>query len=395
MRLSWGVSEGLQIALKGYLLITDESKNAKKTVPLNPVTNQPLKIVTSLVSTSDGRLLEREEVSQTKLFKLKTGNTNRLPEVTVPASEVSAGAAAGGGGLVPPGLTLLGFKPLTCLKMYHQMRPAVFLRPDERSAPGSTLAFIAMWRAMLAEGRTALCRYRRANSPPQLVALVPADEGIDSYGIQTDPPGIHMIYLPYMDDVRYPETAVGVPPQQPSDDQLSAVRALVASLALDASEPFDLTQVPNPWLQRHYGVVEALALSEPVPEWEALRDDGTRPRREMFETEEAQQAVEAFRRAFPHQTSGGGGGGGGRGTKRKAEGEPGPAAAAKAHKAEAVADAYSAVDWEGLYSAGGLAKLTNDDLKVYLRRHQLKVGGKKDELVARVTEHLQQQQQQQ
>ncbi|EFJ51722.1 hypothetical protein VOLCADRAFT_87468 [Volvox carteri f. nagariensis] len=304
--------------------------------------------------------------------------------VTVPTAEVST-ASIGGTGLVAPGLVLLGFKPLSCLRPHHCLRPAVFLRPDERAAEGSTRTFIAVWRAMLAEGRFALCRYRRANSPPQLVALMPQDEGVDAYGIQTDPPGIHMIFLPYMDDVRYPETATGIPPQQPSDQQLAAAGALVAALNLEAEEPLDLTRVKNPWLQRHYQVLEALALSEPLPTWSALDDDTTRPRRELFQSAEAAEAIEAFRQAFPQQAAGGGAG---RAAKRKADGEPGPAAVIKAQKAEAVADAYSAIDWEGLYRSNGLAKLTKDDLTLYLRRHQLKVTGKKDDLVQRVREHL-------
>ncbi|GLI63559.1 hypothetical protein VaNZ11_006414 [Volvox africanus] len=381
MKLNWVLSERLKVAVKGYLLVYDAAKNAKRTVYVNPVTNQPLKVI-SLVSTYDGRLLENEEVGKMKMFNLKTGDTSRLPEVMVPASEVSA---SGGAGLVPPGLMLLGFKPLSCLLPYHQMQPSIFLRPDERSAPGSTIAFISLWRAMLAEGRFALCRYRKAaNTSPRLVALIPQDEGIDPYGIQTDPPGIHMIIMPYMDDIRHPETATGVAPQQPSDGQMAASKALIAALDLEKVEAFDLTQVCNPWLERHYAVVEALALSEPIPPWSAIADDGTRPRRELFESREAIEAIETFRLAFPQEGSG-------KGTKRKAVGEPGGGpAAVKVQKAEAVADAYSAIDWEGLYRSNGFTKLNKDDLTLYLRRHLLKVTGKKDELIQRIREHMEQ-----
>ncbi|GIM02241.1 hypothetical protein Vretimale_7160 [Volvox reticuliferus] len=359
MKTNWVLSGGLKVAVKGYLLVYDAAKNAKRTVYVNPVTNQPLKVITSLVSTTDGRLLERDEISTMKLFKLKTGDTSRLPEVMLPASEVSA---SGGAGLVSPGLMLLGFKPLSCLRPYHQMQPSIFLRPDERSAPGSTTAFISVWRAMLAEERFALCRYRKAaNTRPCLVALISQDEGIDPYGIQTDPPGIHMIFLPYMDDIRYPETAAGVAPQQPSGEQMAASKALIAALDLEKVEAFDLTQVCNPWLERHYAVVEALALSEPIPPWSAIAEDGTRPRRELFESPEAVEAIEAFRLAFPQDVPG-------RGTKRKAAGEAGGGpAAVKVQKAEAVADAYSGIDWEGLYRSNGFAKLNKDDLTLYLR----------------------------
>ncbi|KXZ54106.1 hypothetical protein GPECTOR_5g209 [Gonium pectorale] len=373
MRLHWRISDRLSIALRGYLLIADAYKAARKTLPVNPVTNQPLKISTTLVSTSDGRVLDREAITSRKRFKLKTGNTGRMPEVCLPSSEVSPAA------LLPPGLALLGFKPLACLQPHHTaLRPPLFLRPDEAAAAGSTRAFIALWRAMLAHGRFALCRYKRGPSAPQLVALVAQDERVDAYGLQTDPPGIHLYYLPYMDDVRHPE-AMGALPPTLTDEQLAAAARLVDALPLG----LDPAQLPNPALQRHYQVIESLALSEPLPEWRALEDDATRPSREAFQAGDAPDAIEAFRAAFPQS-----GGGGARGTKRKADGEPGAAAASKAQKAEAVADAYGAIDWAAKLRSGELSRLTKDDLTIYLRRHQLKVTGKKDELVSRVAEHL-------
>lgn len=39
---------------------------------------------------------------------------------------------------------MLGFKPLTSLKDYHQMREPTFIYPDEKRMPGSTSAFIAL-----------------------------------------------------------------------------------------------------------------------------------------------------------------------------------------------------------------------------------------------------------
>lgn len=42
------------------------------------------------------------------------------------------------------GLHVLGFKPLTSLKDYHQLREPTFVYPDEKRMPGSTSAFIAL-----------------------------------------------------------------------------------------------------------------------------------------------------------------------------------------------------------------------------------------------------------
>ena len=47
---------------------------------------------------------------------------------------------------------------------------------------------------------------------------------------------------------------------------------------------------------------------------------------------------------------------------------------------------------QALAAAGMLGKLKVDDLKVYLKANGLKVAGKKDDLIQRVTEHLQSEQ---
>lgn len=52
--------------------------------------------------------------------------------------------------LRPKGLTLLGFKPVSCLKDSHQLGPSRFVYPDERWWKGSTAAFSALHRACCA-----------------------------------------------------------------------------------------------------------------------------------------------------------------------------------------------------------------------------------------------------
>lgn len=35
-----------------------------------------------------------------------------------------------------PGLVLMGFKPMDCLKLYHHIRPALFIYPEEEQISG-------------------------------------------------------------------------------------------------------------------------------------------------------------------------------------------------------------------------------------------------------------------
>jgi ATP-dependent DNA helicase 2 subunit 1 len=103
----------------------------------------------------------------------------RYPKVYVTPEEVRQIKGAGEGGM-----TLLGFKPLSCLKQHHQVRNCSFLYPDERSLPGSATAFIALHTAM-GPDTMAVCRLaaNRAREP-RLVALLPQDEAVNEDGWQ-------------------------------------------------------------------------------------------------------------------------------------------------------------------------------------------------------------------
>ncbi|KAJ0715383.1 putative DNA helicase [Helianthus annuus] len=65
---------------------------------------------------------------------------------------------------------------------------------------GSTCIFIALYRSMIRLKRFAVAFYG-SSSRPQLVALVAQEEIIDGGG-QIEPPGMHIIYIPYSDDIR-------------------------------------------------------------------------------------------------------------------------------------------------------------------------------------------------
>ena len=80
---------------------------------------------------------------------------------------------------------MLGFKPLTALEAYHQLRPAAFVYPHEHSLPGSASAFIALHARLLERKMYALCSFVRSRvAEPRLAALLPQAEEIDDAGSQ-------------------------------------------------------------------------------------------------------------------------------------------------------------------------------------------------------------------
>ncbi|KAH1140753.1 hypothetical protein GYH30_029559 [Glycine max] len=124
----------------------------------------------------------------------------------------------------------------------------------------------------------------------QISCLRP-EEVIQSGG-QIEPPGMHIIYLPYSDDIRlveerYSDTSGMV--NIASDDQIKKAADLIKLIDL---KDFSVCQFTNPALQRHYAVLQALALEEDdIPEMK----DETLPDEEGLARQAVVRALEEFK----------------------------------------------------------------------------------------------------
>lgn len=157
--------------------------------------------------------------------------------------------------LASPGLRLMGFKPRSRLKFYHNIQPSTFIYPNEKLIEGSTVAFAALHKKMLEMDRIAICRLiERERAQPIYVALVPQAEVLDSDQSQLEPPGFHMIYLPYADGIR--NIAIPERAQEATDKQILKAKRMVKKLNID----FNSYDFENPALQHHYATLQALAL---------------------------------------------------------------------------------------------------------------------------------------
>ncbi|KAJ0045030.1 hypothetical protein Pint_04798 [Pistacia integerrima] len=151
---------------------------------------------------------------------------------------------------------------------------------------GSARIFIALHRSMLRLQRFAVAFYGNPSNP-HLVALVAQDE-IISNGGQLEPPGMHMIYLPYSDDIRNFHSSPDVVPRA-TDDQVKKAAALMKRIDL---KDFSVCQFANPALQRHYAVLQALALEE--DEMPDINDE-TLPDEEGMSRPGVVKAIEEFK----------------------------------------------------------------------------------------------------
>nr|GEU52139.1 ATP-dependent DNA helicase 2 subunit KU70 isoform X1 [Tanacetum cinerariifolium] len=358
-RITFMIAPGLSIEVNTYALI-------RPTVPakvtwLDSVTNLPLKAERSFICADTGALVQETP---------KRFQTYKNEDIKFTVEELSEIKRVSTGNL-----RLLGFKPLSCLKDYHNLRPPAFLFPSDEEVMGSTCMFIALHRSMIRLKRFAVAFYG-SSTRPQLVGLIAQEEIIEGGG-QIEPPGMHMIYLPYSDDIRliedlHAETNAMIPVAD--DDQIQKATALVKRVDL---KDFSVCQFANPAMQSHYAIVQALALDE--DEMPEIVDE-TLPDEEGMSRPGIAKALEEFKLSvygenYNEETENAGKGNNAS-KKRKQAIE------------ESALNKASYYDWDKLADDGKLKDLTVMELKTYLTANKLPVGGKKEVLISRILTHM-------
>ncbi|OPJ68990.1 X-ray repair cross-complementing protein 6 isoform B [Patagioenas fasciata monilis] len=246
LSLSVGVYNLLQKAYKPY------------PVKLYRETNEPVKTKTRMFNGKTGSLLvpsdtKRAQTYGNRQIVLEKDETEELKRFD------------------SPGLFLIGFKPLSMLKLHHHVRPSQFIYPEESVVSGSTTLFNALLIKCLEKEVMALCRYTtRRNTPPRFVALVPQEEEVDEQKVQIAPPGFHVIFLPYADDKRNVDFTEKVPA---SREQVDKMKEIIQKLRFK----YRTDSFENPVLQQHFRNLEALALDMMEPE---QAEDLTMPKNE-------------------------------------------------------------------------------------------------------------------
>ncbi|KAI1886705.1 hypothetical protein AGOR_G00198540 [Albula goreensis] len=257
-RLTLSLGEGVNVAVGLYVLARTARKPSA--IKLYRDTNEPIRTKTRLYHNNTGSLLLPSDTKRAQVYGHK--------QIVLEKEEVDELKK-----FDDPGLVLMGFKPMERLKLHHHIRPSLFIFPEEEQVTGSSCVITALLRRCSERGVFAVCKYTpRRNTPPRFVALVPQREELDSQS-QVMPPGFHVIFLPFADDVRNLDT-----PQFPtaSQSQVDKMKEIVSKLRFKyRSDAFE-----NPVLQQHFRNLEALALdlTEPEP-----IEDLTKPKVEVMD----------------------------------------------------------------------------------------------------------------
>ncbi|PGH02000.1 ATP-dependent DNA helicase II subunit 1 [Blastomyces parvus] len=285
-----------------------------------------------------------------------------------------------------PTIRIIGFKPLSALPIWASMKHPTFIYPSEEGYVGSTRVFSALYQTLLKKDRLALVWFvPRKNAAPVMAAMIPGTAKLGEDDEEIIPQGMWILPLPFADDIRQnPETNIITAP----DSLVDKMRTVIQLLQLPKAQ-YNPQKYPNPSLQWHYRILQALALDEDLPE---QPEDKTIPKYrqidkragehviawgEELETQhlilEAQKPATSTLVKRPASRAQ---------EQVKAETRP-------SKKAKTSPDATGAGDEVRLhYEKGALNRLTVAVLKDFLQSQHLPTTGKKADLVERVEEFL-------
>ncbi|PWY91462.1 putative DSB repair complex subunit Ku70 [Aspergillus sclerotioniger CBS 115572] len=366
----------LRISVSGYILFRRQEPARSSFIWLGADKPEIAKGVTTQSTDDTSRMIEKWEIRKAYKF----GGD----QVTFTSEEQKALRDFG-----EPVIRIVGFKPIATLPFWANVKHPYFIYSSEEDYVGSSRVFSALHQTLLRDKKMALVWFiARKGSGPVLAAMIAGEEKIDENGVQKYPPGMWILPLPFADDVRQnPETSLNVAPE-PLIDQM---RVIIQQLQLPKGL-YEPLKYPNPSLQWHYRILQALALDEELPE---KPEDKTIPKYRQIDkragdyvlswADELEKQYAKISAAAPRPTS--------TLVKRGAKDrageldDDGPSKPSKKVKVEEASGGFEE-EVRKHYKKGTLSKLTVAILKDFLTSHGCSTAGKKADLIGRVEEFL-------
>jgi len=263
---------------------------------------------------------------------------------------------------IEPSIKLLGFKDKDELRFEDNVKHSYFIYPNEDAYIGSIRTFSALLKSTHAKEKIgfALAVLRR-NTTPVFCALLPQAEAFNDQGVQQDPPGFHLIPLPYADDIRNPPVEKSI---QCSTEEIDAASGFIGKLM--GKKGYAPDAFLNPALDLHYKYLQATAFEEEFNPHASFSD----------ETIPNYDRIHARANTFIHEWK--------RLLQQSEQANTMVPTAVKRKAAVSVDEALI----RSFYEDGKLIKFRNDELKAFLSQHSLPVSGKKADLIQRIEDYF-------
>ncbi|EJT98331.1 ku70-like protein [Dacryopinax primogenitus] len=282
------LAEGITIDIKGYGLVTVQSKGQYKYLADRDGMLKEATVKTTYIDKDDQGEVPKTDIRYALPFGKTWGDEQQDEPMEVDETEEKKPKMRGRRGnilvvegvpavtrhevlftpermkelrsmVLEPSIKLLGFKDRGELTFFDNVKHSVFIYPSEDDYTGSTRTFAALLQSLIKKDKIGIAlSVTRRGYTPQFVALLPRQEELDSdTGAQLLPPGLHMIPFPFADDIR--ESAYDQL-MQCTEHEKDAALAWINKLTIRAG--YDADNYPNPTLRLHYKNLEAAAFNE-------------------------------------------------------------------------------------------------------------------------------------
>ncbi|KAH9897173.1 SPOC like C-terminal domain-containing protein [Xylariomycetidae sp. FL2044] len=375
--MSLELGPGLAISVKGYNILQKQTPARSCYVWLDGENAQIAVGETAQLAADSARTVEAGEVKQAYKFG---------GEFVYFTEEEQKSIKQFG----DPTIRIIGFKDRPQLRFWASVKKSIFIFPSEEGYVGSTRVFTALWQKLLKSKKIGIAWHiARKNGNPQLVAIVPSRSQSDERsGTTFMPAGLWLCPIPYADDMR--EGPEGIKVVRTTDELTDKMNTIVRQLQLPGAA-YNPSKYPNPLLQWHYKILQALALEEEVPQ---KAHDDTVPKYKAIGTrcggyiqEWSQIADDVLgqmkdARAIKREIDGG--------DDSDDDDSPRPAKRAKpaASKPRAGAAGTTDADLKKRESDGTINKFTVAELKKILGERGIETQGLKKDLVERLEEYI-------
>ncbi|PSR90667.1 SPOC like C-terminal domain-containing protein [Coniella lustricola] len=375
------LAPGMTISVNGYLLMHRQVVQRNCYVYLEDENSPPQIVKGETLKTEEGSMRTVEKTELKKAYKFGVGGdlVYFTPRELQQIKEFE-----------PKCLRIIGFKPRSMLPPWAAIKKSTFIFPTEAGFVGSTRVFSALWQKLLDSKKMAIAWHvPRKNAAPQIVAILPSHKpSEEDAGTNYLPAGLWLYPLPFVDDRRDLTPLKQQPVVRASDELVTQMRTIVQNLQLP-KDKYDPSKFPNPALQYHYTVLQALALDEDVPPATKFPDH-TLPRFKQINKRvggyqsEFKERVEEEARTVMQQLA----------IKRDAEEEADDRPKKKSRIAVHKAAPGGGTTWSDLNKAindGSLSKRTVADLKDICSNKGLSTNGRKADLLERIEQWIEEQ----
>lgn len=379
--MGFQLAPGMIISVNGYLMLHRQTVQRSCYIYLDDENSPPQLVKSETTKTEEGSMRTVDKTEIKKAYKFGTGGdfVYFAPREMEQMKQFEKSSC----------LRIIGFKPRSMLPSWAAIKKSAFIFPTEAGYVGSTRVFSALWQKLLESKKMAIAWYiARKNAVPRIVAIMPSKKQSDeSSGTNFLPAGLWLYPLPFVDDRRDLEPIKQEPMVRASDELITLMRDIVKNLALPKGA-YDPQKYPNPALQYHYKVLQALALDIDLED--VGEKDLTMPRYKLINKRVGEDQAE-FNERLGNEVDF---------VKREqvikreaddaADERPSKKQRAAPPKATA-ADAWTLADLNEAVKNDTLKQLKVPELKAICSSKSLSTTGKKADLLERIEEYLENQ----